>query len=289
MSVIRIFVPFPLGHKDIKDLGPEFLSTGLAQGIFNETLSSTSKPNGKSVELKVGVETYCHVHLFSVENDLIDRDELQVLEKDGGTLISITAQALGALGRQCVGEAECGYFRLRLLPPIQDIRPFVTAIKPKDRAWTSGFEEIEYIDCRLNEARTLPTSIEALADAAKHGLAHVSRIVFLAVVPVTSSITSSHSEWHKSRLLETEIWKDYVPEGLENGMVVYHWRKKFERNGQNGLQGFSAFVKLQTRKTSPMVIAIYVSVALALGVVGSLTGSVVQWWISGAGSSLTGN
>ncbi|WP_380059016.1 hypothetical protein ACFE33_15825 (plasmid) [Falsihalocynthiibacter sp. SS001] len=283
LSAIRIYVPFKLQREDIEDLGPEFASTELAQGIFNETLSSTKKPSGKSVELKLGTSTYCHVHLFSPENGSIDNSELDLTEKDGGTFISITSIALESLARQCNGKPECGYFRLRLLPPKNNTRPFVTAIKPKDRAWTSGFEEIEYIDCRLNEARTLPTSIEASADAARHGIADVSRIVFLAVVPVASSITSSHAEWHKSRLLETQIWRDYVPHGLEDGMVVYHWRKEFEGSGQNVLQGFSAFVKLQTRKTSLMIIGIYVLVALLLGIVGSLTASVVQWWFSGAG------
>ena len=280
LIAIRIFVPFPVRREDIEDLGPDFASTELAQGIFNETLSSTRKPNGKSVELKVGAKTYCHVHLFSPEQGSIDPGELDVMEKDGGSLITITSTALESLARQCGGNPECGYFRLRILPPKHDARPFVTSIKPKDRAWTSGFEEIEYIDCRLNEARTLPTSIEAYSDAAPHGLADVSRIVFLAVVPVASSITSSHSEWHKSRLLETEIWKGYVPHGLEEGMVVYHWRKRFEGAGHNTLQGFSAFVKLQTRKTGVLVICIYVLVAFLLGVIGSLTASLVQWWLA---------
>ncbi|QIR86603.1 hypothetical protein [Paracoccus sp. AK26] len=283
LSAIRIFVPFFLRRENVTDLGPEFASTELAQGIFNETLSSTKKPSGKSVELKIGTKTYCHVHIFSPENGSIDPCELDIREKDGGTLLSITSIALQSLARQCNSNPECGYFRLRLLPTKHDTRPFVTAIKPKDRAWTSGFEEIEYIDCRLNEARTLPTSIEASADAAPHGLADVSRIVFLAVVPVTSSITSSHAEWHKSRLLETQIWKDYVPQGLEDGMVVYHWRKEFKGVKHNSLQGFSAFVKLQTRKTSSVVIGVYASVALALGVVGSLTASAVQWWVTNGG------
>lgn len=283
LSTIRIFVPFSLRREDIEDLGPEFASTDLAQGIFNETLSSTRKPSGKSVELKIGSKTYCHVHLFSPVNGAIDPSELDVADKDGGTLISITSVALASLAKQCSGDPETGYFRLRLLPHRHDTRPFVTSIKPKDRAWASGFEEIEYIDCRLNEARTLPTSIEASADAAPHGIAGISRIVFLAVVPVTSSITSSHAEWHKSRLLETQIWKDYVPHGLEDGMVVYHWRKEFKDTAQSSLQGFSAFVKIQTRKSSLTIILVYILIALTLGVVGSLTASIVQWWFTRAG------
>ncbi len=59
-------------------------------------------------------------------------------------------------------------------------------------------------------------------------------------------------------------------------MVVYHWRKKFECTGHNTLQGFSAFVKLQTRKADLVINCIYVLLALALGVVGSLTASFVQ-------------
>ena len=285
ISMIRIFVPFPIGREDIRDLGPAFASTELAQGIFNEILSSTQKPNGKSVELKNGTSTYCHVHVFSPNNGLIDSDELEVTEKDGGTMITVTAAALKSLSRQSSGAVDCGYFRLRIVPPVRDAHPFVTTIKPKDHVWTSGFEEIEYIDCRLNEARTIPTSVEAAAEAAPHGLAHASWIVFLAVVPVVSSITSSHAGWHKSRLLENEIWEDYVPAGLDDGMVVYHWRKAFPEDGPSTLQGFSAFVKMQTRRTDYFVIGLYVVVALLLGIVGSLSAGLFQWWLTAAGGS----
>ncbi|WP_282129117.1 hypothetical protein [Roseobacter litoralis] len=270
LSAIRVYVPFSVGYNEVEDLGERFANPELAQGIFNEALSSTRKENGRSVELTEGDEIYCQVHVFSPDAGNIDSGEMTIHPKDGGSLITITSDALVSLSRQSQSDGTKGYFRLRISPKPYGTRPFVTEITPKDRAWSSGFEVIEYIDCRMNEARTLPNSVAAAADAASFGVAETSRVVFLAVVPVVSSVTSSHAGWHKSRLLETEIWKGYVPDGLDDGMVVYHWRKSFEGDTSKRLQGFSAFVKMQTRKTDLRIIALYVGVALIIGAVGSL-------------------
>ncbi len=83
LSAIQIFVPFPLRRENITDLGATFASTELAQGIFNETLSSTKKPNGKSVELRMGSKTYCHVHIFCLRVEQSTRPNLRSLRKTG--------------------------------------------------------------------------------------------------------------------------------------------------------------------------------------------------------------
>ena len=282
LSAIKIYVPFSISSSDVRDLGPEFASTELAQGIFNETLSSTRRPSGKCVELRNGNSVYCQVHIFSPDGAKIDPDELTLKSMDGGTLLTITQQALTTLARQSE-EANRGYFRLRISPKTRGGRPFITTIKPKDRAWKSGFDVIEYIDCRINEARTLPTSVETAADSTPHGVTLTSRVVFLAVVPVVSSVTSSHAEWHKSRLLENEIWQNYVPDGLEDGMVVYHWRKDFEGDTSKPLHGFSAFVKMQTHRSGLLVISLYLIMAFLLGVTGSLSASYFQLYFNSLG------
>lgn len=284
LSAIKIYVPFSLDGSDIRDLGPEFASTDLAQGIFNETLASTRQPNGKCVELKNANMVYCNVHIFSPDDAIIDTDELLLKPQNGGTLLTITQQALATLARQSEGSTR-GYFRLRISPKTKSARPFMTVIKPKDRAWTSGFDVIEYIDCRINEARTLPKSVETAAAGAPYGVAATSRVVFLAVVPVVSSVTSSHAAWHKSRLLENEIWRNYVPAGLEDGMVVYHWRKEFADDITKPLHGFSVFVKMQIRKSGLLIISLYLVMAFLLGIVGSLTASYFQLFFNGPSGS----
>lgn len=273
LSSIKVFVPFKVDYDQIGDLGNKFSEPSLAQGIFNEPLSSAIAENKRSVELSDASGTYCGVHIFSTDNGRIHSKELVLESVDGGTLFEITTVALMSLVKQSGAEVRPGYFRLRLHPNTAGSRPFVTYITPKDSALVSGFEAIEYIDCRLNEARTLPTAVAAAANAAQNGVAKTRRVVFLAVVPVVSAITSSHAEWHKSRLLENEIWEQYVPEGLDDGMVVYHWRKNFNDKDVKPLQGFSAFVKMQTRKADTKIIAIYVGLVLLLGGIGSVIGS----------------
>lgn len=283
LSAIKVYLPFSLSGGDIRDLGSEFASTDLAQGIFNETLASTLPPNGKCVELKNGTSVYCKVHIFSPDVAIIDPDELSLKPLDGGTLLTISQQALATLARQSEGTSR-GYFRLRISPKTKSARPFMTAIRPKDRAWNSGFDVIEYIDCRINEARTLPKSVETAAAGAPYGVAATSRVVFLAVVPVVSSVTSSHAAWHKSRLLEKEIWQNYVPDGLEDGMVVYHWRKEFSDDITKPLHGFSVFVKMQIRRSGFLIISLYLVMAFLIGAVGSLTASYFQFLYNGLGS-----
>lgn len=276
LSSIKIFVPFMVGYDQISDLGNEFLEPNLAQGIFNEPLSSAITENKRSVELSDAAGPYCGVHIFSTDNHRINSKELVLEIVDGGTLLEVTMLALESLANQSGTKSRPGYIRLRLRPNTAGSRPFVTYITPKDRVLVSGFEAIEYIDCRLNEARTLPTAVAAAANAARDGVAKTRRVVFLAVVPVVSAVTSSHAEWHKSRLLENEIWEQYVPEGLDDGMVVYHWRKIFGDDDIKLLQGFSAFVKMQTRKADTKIITLYLCLALLLGGIGSVIGSLLM-------------
>lgn len=274
IECIRIFIPVQLTYDEIEDLGPKFKSIEVAQGIFNETLSSTTSDDGRCVELREDERIYCLVHVFSMDGTAIDEDELVMRVQAEGTVLTITRQALTSLGRR--PTKGTGYFRLRIIPKSKEMTPFLAEIKPKDRAWNSGYDVIEYIDCRMNEARTLPTSVEATFKSARYGVAKTRLIAFLAVIPIASSVTSSHTEWHKSRLLEREIWEAYVPHGLDNGMVVYHWKKIFDDIQDNRLVGFSAFVKTQTRKSDRVIIGIYVTIAFLIGALGSFAASLFQ-------------
>lgn len=85
----------------------------------------------------------------------------------------------------------------------------------------------------------MPQAVEAAFRAAKHGVVKTDEIVFLALVPVVSAVTSSHDQWHKSRPLEHPIWESYVPSGLNEGLVVYHWKKVFKTLEDKRFPSFS--------------------------------------------------
>jgi hypothetical protein len=156
--------------------------------------------------------------------------------------------------------------------------PFVRTITPRDRYFQSGFEEVEYVDFRLNEARTLPIRVESLmrADSAGGQPVPLTRVAFLTAIPVLADLTLSSRQQHKSRLLEHDFWNEYVPSGIPDGMMVYHWRE----DKPEGVEDFSAFVKMRTRRSGRQILKNYLMIAFAFGVLGNLTASAIEPWIS---------
>jgi hypothetical protein len=150
---VNLFLPQPLAKTAIEDCGPYFANVDIAQGIFNEPLTSNSRKGPQSVELiKNDGNSFCRIHIFMMENGAPDPHQLEVSDIADGTLLTITRQAIDEVCTNlAVGSAA--YFRLRMY--VGKKEPFVGTITPRDRFFHSGFEEIEYVDFRLNEARTL--------------------------------------------------------------------------------------------------------------------------------------
>jgi hypothetical protein len=55
-------------------------------------------------------------------------------------------------------------------------------------------------------------------------------------------------------------------------MMVYHWREI----DPAGIKDFSAFVKMQTRRTGRQILNNYLIIAFAFGVLGNLTASAIE-------------
>jgi hypothetical protein len=142
----------------------------------------------------------------------------------------------------------------------------------------SGYDQIEYLDFRLNEARTLPSKVEnRMAGDQPLGAATIKLVAFLTAVPVSAELSVAHSEFHKMRLLENHIWSAYAP-GIPPGMVVYHW-KRVARPGK-AIIDFSAFVKLQIRRSSRSILLKYLLFAFLFGVFGNLAASGIEPYVS---------
>ncbi|MCK1594291.1 hypothetical protein IVA87_14860 [Bradyrhizobium sp. 147] len=214
---------------------------------------------------------FCRVHIFVTEDGALDERQLAVSENSGGTLLTITRQAIDEVCTNLTPGSPV-YFRLRMY--IDNKEPFVRTITPRDRLFQSGFDEVEYVDLRLNEARTLPNRVEnlMLADATDRPPVTITRVAFLTAVPVLADVTLSSRLLHKSRLLEHNFWNDYVPSGIPDGMMVYHWREI----DPVGIKDFSAFVKMQTRRTGRQILKNYLAIAFAFGVLGNLTASAIE-------------
>jgi hypothetical protein len=205
---IKIFLPFKLAYLDLHDCGPHFKQVEIAQGIFNEPLTCNlaGPPGPQRVELLRNGDQFCRVHLFPTENNRIDPNQLTLTAEADGTLITVTRLAIDEICHQL--PANCpAYVRLRAFLPIGDPRPFVEVTSPYDRFFQSGFDEIECVDFRLNEARTLPQRIESLmrTPQGEHPVP-LDRVAFLTAIPVAAELTGTSIATHKNRVLERDLW-----------------------------------------------------------------------------------
>lgn len=283
VEAIKIFIPTLVSPGMVEDCAPLLANAKFAQGIFNEVLSVTNNAPGAPHCVILNNQNsgiFCRVHRFATSSGMLDASELEIKPQNDGTLLTILRSAIDVCAN--VQPPEKSYFRLRIrLNEIETANPFVKVIPPLDRHLQSGHEEIEYIDFRMNEARTLPQAIENRMGADRRTDAPIDfkLIAFLTAVPVHSELSASSAPSHKMRLLEKN-WDDYVNLDLPVGMAVYHWKRegKFVTDPAGArtfvpITDFSAFVKLLTRRSSWKIVLIYLVLAFALGLLGNITAS----------------
>jgi hypothetical protein len=275
---ICFYLPTTVMREQIVDCAPYLAQAEFAQGIFNEVITVTAPAPGgpQCVVLHDQANAiFTRVHCFAPGPSGLDARELMLAVQNGGTVLTITPAAiLGACGHTTPPAKT--YFRLRVyLDDGEPRNPFVKVIRPVDEKFQSGYDEIEYIDFRMNEARTLPPAIEQRmrADRLKGGDVVFRLVAFLTAVPVHSELSVSNTPSHKMRLLEN-VWNGYAPSEIPDGMVVYHWKKLPET--QKPITDFSAFVKLQTRRTSRKILWTYVLIAFGIGLLGNWTAEAVS-------------
>ncbi|MGV2111674.1 hypothetical protein ACQZ46_10380 [Agrobacterium salinitolerans] len=275
---INVYLPVDVEKQSIQDAGVLLAKTSVAQGIFNEKLQCVLTPAPERIELKNGENLFCRVHKFIQQNGNLDASHLSLEKFSDGTLLSIEKAAIESVSHQIKADERI-YFRLRVYLPSGKSSPFIHVITPHDRKFQSGFDEIEYIDFRFNEIRTLPPLVEnKIRTDENQGKVNISLVAFLTAFPVRSELSASSIQWHKNRLLEHDPWDDYVPSGIPGGMVVYHWKKE-DKEG-NGVADFSSFVKLYTRRSGRKILFTYLFVAFLFGLFGNLVASGITSWLS---------
>jgi hypothetical protein len=272
---ISIYLPLHLESGTVEDLGPLFSNPTTASGIFNESLSATKPANGVYITLQNGATTFARVHVFGKDQkNKINSEELTITAEGSGTLLVITRAAIVNASIDLDDRSPI-YFRIRFKVPQVDGTPFSRTIVPLDSWLLSSYENTEFLDFRLNEVRNLPQSITQKMK--KLGGVPIVRIDCLVVVGESADV-SGGVESNKKRLLESELWQEYInsagPFLLSDGMVIHHW-KKVSPDQTICIGDFSAFIKLKLRRAGRSLVWRYLAVVALIGCLGSLLASVV--------------
>lgn len=305
LESVNVYLPVEVQQDAISDLSGLFIHKSIATGVFNERLAPEQDHGSRNITLKDQEgKKYCVVYNFTSLKSAPtqpDVSELNRVEKCDGTILTITSHALQK-AQKSLDEKGQSYFRLRIdLPSGSDA--FVKTIKPIDRFFLSGFEAVEYIDFRLNEARNLPNLIEEqMNNEQELGRIGIYRVDFLLVAGMDADLILGHKNFNKSRLLETELWSSYVGNGtdaiLKDDLVIYHWKEvgkalgKVEENDRSKggdvdkraekfqyIADFNAFAKLRIRRSTWRLVVSYLAVSIVMGLmVAAVSGFTSYIW-----------
>ena len=274
-----VFIPVELDKNDIKDLSSLLGESKIATGIFNESLSAKNEDNVVTI-FTSSDEIYIKVYKFISDRNGFDEKEIDIeLLKDIGTIITIKKKVFER-SKANTKSLEKLYFRLRINLPVTKSHCFVKKIKQKDWFLLSGFWEISFMDFRYNEIRNLPKTISRKISDTENSLLKVKRIDFLLVSDISADLAGGHKPFHKSRILEPDIWSDYIKDNIKikNAMVIYHWKEIAGRKGKEFIEDFNAFVKMRHFWCSREMVLSFVAVTLVLGALGgALEGGLVSF------------
>lgn len=246
ISKICIYLPFPKADFEYNpSLGVTVTSNAsLTSAVFNSSIKQT-KPDAN--------DSYCDYD-FNNDTSLRFVKELPLKRTSNNIEKGILIDDLGPnkgcticfpveMFEICEDKNRSNYFRFRL--KLKSNKIISTVNRSKGRIITTDFDEHELIDFRVNESRNLPNDISRKVANCKY----LQKIHFFLIRDAYSDYKGAHSAYERCRLLERELWKEYLsPVELKNDvqMLIYHWK----HTAENGIDHFAAFAKFSKRTVS---------------------------------------
>jgi hypothetical protein len=280
VASVHLFVPFAVDAGSISDLGGLLADAEIAIAIFNEDAKVTGSPqNQPSFSIRLGsAELSCWK--LQPATDL-RFEGLQSSNSKVGTVITFEPRVFAV-----DSDLTERYVRFRIILSSEADAAFFTRYDPPDRRLLSGFDEIEVVDFRFNEARNLPRNV---IEKMTGGL-QIREINYFVIRNITDDLIISHSDLKKCRTLESSVWTRYVQGDqttpLRNA-IIYYWQKL---NGPtDSIKDYNALARFRRRKTDLRAIGWFVLSTLVIGIIaGLVSGAVVTYFAPKLTTSLSG-
>jgi hypothetical protein len=254
-----LFFPVKILPDDIEDLSNRLKDDRTLSAVFNETLIVDDFDDSVFAAVNpYNSRVSFHVIAFNKLSD-INFIELKDCADSTGTIVQFRKSLFDRM--QHVGDYYLR-FRLKLAGGLKQL--FVSSFSPKDKMFVSAFYTTDIIEFRLNERRNFPSSL--LKSASQMKWPDVCAIYFILVRDFKAELIRAHTDFHKMRRLENNLWSDYVS-SLTNEppehMFLYHWRT---RKTSEPIDDFIALASFRTIRHS---LIDYVLVILFLGMTGN--------------------
>ncbi|MDG0806816.1 hypothetical protein PO856_004105 [Pectobacterium brasiliense] len=271
-QIINIFFPFNIQPRDYdSQLGLKVANDVLLLStIFNSEVQSIAfKDNlyhhsdvnflNASENKDDRVRFYTNIDLQEDENNPLGSGVRLHDVNDEGSILSFPLKNFR------LDDDIDGYFRFRLiLDPISK-KALSTYYVPSDSFMLTTEESMEIIDFRVNEIRNTPENVNSLQTF--RGV--LKRVHFFIIREVKSEYVMSDKSYHRSRLLEGDLWKKYLqshhikPIKDVPKMLIFHWKSG---ESSKTLENFSAFAKFRHTRRSLWIILRSIVIGLVFSI-----------------------
>lgn len=263
-----LYIPFKVDKKQILDLGKIISNNKLVDAIFNENFTTT---DGNPKRLHVnGNENKESFTIYALEIN----NQISLINTDApGTILKINLKNI-----EVYDNEYRYYFRIRIKGNNSNISLIHDEIEDIS-VFNNQFINTEIIDFRLNDIRSCSEEIREEFNRGKKF--KISTIHYL-ILRNASDILIHHGRKLSSRMLETDLWKNYI-DGTNKNIIAYHIKSKSEKiPNEDGtieikyIEDFSELVRFQYKKGTTRIIFIYISVIILLGAFGGVLGNILS-------------
>lgn len=263
---MSLYVPFKLKIDDIKDLGSVISKNNkLVNSIFNENFTVTAGEPKKLVVNGNGNKDEFVIYSLDI------KDQVKVLEVNApGSIVEIN------LNNIPLNEKKRFYFRLRI-----ETKNKIALVDDQIKGisvFSDQFTNTEIIDFRFNDIRSCSDEIR---EKYEKGQKFKYIAIHYLLMRDASDIIIYNGREISSRVLETDLWKNYIDE-ISHTMIAYHLKKKAKKiynENENKyyikeyIDDFSELIRFQYKKGTKLIFLIYIFVAILIGACSGILGN----------------
>lgn len=299
---IDLYCPFSIDKSAIIDLGQKILNhPELVNAIFNENYHTSSgaprrlevispsdkkeKTNTNSINDRTDSsrrKTPFLIYQLEIENEVsIDRipNHTGPTNEDDdnsfGSLIKFKINKLLEGSQEDRTSTQKYYFRFRIETTTDKMELFCQ--RPHNISpFSEAFVTTEVIDFRLNNLRSCCSGVQ---DRISQGKKFKITSVHYLILRLTSDTLIQQGDTVSSRLLEQNIWKEYIPSLTEN-IIAYHFKKKSDEKDINseGVKEFVILTRFEYQKTNRWLLGTYLYMLIYMSVLSNALSN----WMSGS-------
>lgn len=272
INKIYIYFPFQFSILDISDMVPQLKESDIANALFNEKMSVVTDGSSLyNVSYASGDKKAFYASCTPISEDSIE----SVKE---GCILTLDIPKKN-------GSNKVLYKRIR----INKIETIVNEFSENNFIIDGLFKKLQTIEVSINTTRKLPSSI---VDKVINRI-NLKSINFFLMTNIFTDITFQSEEIKNSRILEQDIWNNYLgideKDGKDiNKIIAYQWKDLSEESNKY-LQDYNLFVKFSMIRKQGLIFALSICAIILLGAVSGFCGNRLTTYVDNLETSFDEN